>query len=62
MKIEVKISKAKIAYKDKKTGADKELKCVAFELPNGKSFNFVSDRFNYREFDYLTDLIDGNKG
>ena len=60
MEIKVKISKNNIAYKDKKTGADKEMRCIAFELPNGRSFNFLSDRFNYREFDYLTDLIDGN--
>ena len=59
MEINVKISKVKIAYKDKKTGADKELKCIEFTLPNESTFNFVSDRFNYRVYDYLNDLIDG---
>ena len=57
MEIKVKISKGTIAYKDKKTNEDKKMDCVVFELPNGKTFNFISNRFNYREYDYLIDLI-----
>ena len=58
MEIKVKISKSTIAYKDKKTGEDKTMKAIVFELPNGGNFNFLSGRFTYREFDYLNDLID----
>jgi hypothetical protein len=57
--ITVKISNGKIGYKDKTDGLAKEMGCVVLEFPNGKTTNLISNRFNYRVYDYLTDLING---
>lgn len=56
--VNVKISKNKINFKDKKTGADSEMKVIVMEFPNGAKTNLASNRYNYRAFDYLSDLIE----
>jgi len=56
--VTVKISKGQINFKDKKDGSDKSMNCIVLEMPNGATTNFVSDRFNYRVYDYLLDLIE----
>ena len=60
MEVKVKISKGVINYKDKETGESKSMECVELEFPNAAKTNLVSSRFNYRVYDYLIDIIDGN--
>ena len=57
--ITIKISKARHKYKCKETGEQKEMDYVQFEFPNGKTDKYLSNRFNYRIYDYLVDVIDG---
>jgi hypothetical protein len=58
MTIEVKIAKGKINYTSKKDGSAKTAECIVVEFDNGKTINLFADRFNYRTFDYLNDLLD----
>ena len=59
--ITVKISKGKHSYKDKESGQQKEMDYIQFEFPNGKTDKYLSNRFNYRIYDYLLDVIDGKE-
>ena len=57
--ITIKISKGKHGYKCKESGQTKEMEFIQFEFPNGKTDKYLSNRFNYRIYDYLLDVIDG---
>jgi hypothetical protein len=58
MEIKVTITKRTKEYKDKETGATRTMKLVVLTLPNKAELEISSNRFNYRAFDYLTELCD----
>jgi len=57
--IKVKISKGKVGYTSKKDGTAREMDCIVMDFGNDKQTKLFADRFNYRVFDYLNDLLDG---
>ena len=59
MKIEVTLSKDRKTGTSQKTGKPYDMEVVVLTLPNGNQIEVISNRFNYRTFDYLVDLIKG---
>ena len=45
-------------YKDKVTGAEKVIPLVVLTFSNGVELEVSSGRFNYKAFDYLTELAE----
>ena len=58
MEIKVTVSKKVRSGVSQKTGKPYEMKVVILTLPNGSEVEVVSNRFNYRTFDYLNDLVE----
>lgn len=58
MEIKVNVSKKVKSGVSQKTGKPYEMKVVILTLPNGSEIEIISNRFNYRTFDYLIDLTD----
>lgn len=54
--IVVKVEKSVIKWTDKKTNAEKQMECIKLIFANGTTLNVVSDRFNYRTYDYLKEV------
>lgn len=62
MKKEIKIlvDKETFPYTDKK-GKAKDFVRLSITLPNGTVFGLTENQYNYRAFDYLLQLFDGDK-
>jgi hypothetical protein len=58
MEIKVTVSKKTRSGIAKESGKPYEMKIVVLTLPNGGEVEVVSNRFNYRTFDYLNDLVE----
>ena len=57
--IKVQVSQERKTGTSQKTGKPYDINVVVLTLPNGGQVEVISNRFNYRTFDYLIDLIKG---
>jgi len=62
MKVTIEISLGTVNFKDKETGEAKTMEKVICKLPSGRTFEVTSNRFTYRAFDDLLEMLKNQGG